>query len=304
MKQHLNQEKKEYNKPPLTKEQHIKMLKERGMTFRNEKKADFLFENISYYRLSGYWFEEYLDIQEKTCFKENTLFEDAFERYCFDKELRKLVFSEIEKIEVSIRAQIINVMSLAYGPYWIDNNTLFVDESERRDFKQSLIDTFIKSDELFIRSFKEKYSNDLPPSWEILELISFGKLSKLYRNIQCAEKAIISNYYGLPEYVLMKWLHSLAYVRNICAHHTRLWNRHISISPILLRHSKRTWLKEQVNNNRIYFSLSIILFFLQTINPNSSFKLKIYKLIENYPKINIIKMGFPINFEKEVLWKR
>lgn len=96
--------KSDYIKPPLTYQQQIEQLKGRGLIIDNEQKAIHLLENISYYRLSGYWFPLLAD-KKAHIFKPGTKLQTAFSLYCFDRELRQLVLAELEKIEVAVRAK-------------------------------------------------------------------------------------------------------------------------------------------------------------------------------------------------------
>ena len=81
------------------------------MKFADEDKALHLLENISYYRFSGYWYPLLTD-KENHVFKPNVDFETAFSLYKFDRELRKLIISELEKIEVAVRSKMAYIMSL------------------------------------------------------------------------------------------------------------------------------------------------------------------------------------------------
>jgi len=54
---------------------------------------------------------------------------------------------------------------------------------------------------------------------------SFGTISVAYANLAPAEFSVVCKSFGLPHDVLKSWLHSLNYIRNICAPHGRLWNR-------------------------------------------------------------------------------
>ena len=84
-----------FSKNALTYEAQLQLLKDRGLEIENESKAMFLLEHISYFRLSGYWFPLLAD-KENHIFKEGASFHQAFQLYCFDKELRKLLLSELE----------------------------------------------------------------------------------------------------------------------------------------------------------------------------------------------------------------
>lgn len=87
------------------------------MLIEDDAKALHLLQHISYYRLSGYWFPLLKD-KKQHLFKENATFNTAFKLYCFDRQLRQMVLSEIEKIEVAIRAKIVFIMAEKHGPFW------------------------------------------------------------------------------------------------------------------------------------------------------------------------------------------
>lgn len=218
-----------YNKPPLSYTDQIIQLKQRGLIISNEPKALHLLENISYYRLSGYWFPLLAD-KFAHQFKPNSTIETAFNLYCFDRELRQLMLAETEKIEVAIRAKLSYVFSHANGPFWFQNPTNFTNPGKHATSFAKIEEEFQRSDEEFIHAFKAKYNNPIPPSWMTLEITSFGTLSILYKNLRPThQKREIAHYFGLPDKVFETWIHSIVYLRNVCAHHTRLWNRAMKI---------------------------------------------------------------------------
>ncbi len=145
----------------------------------------------------------------------------------------------------------------------------------------------------------------MPPSWMVMEITSFGSLSMLYSNLKPGkEKREIAHYFGLADTVLKTWLHSIVYLRNVCAHHTRLWNRAMSIRPQMPRTPYKQWLKNTASSNhRTYFILSMINYLLQTVNPNNTFKNRLAALLNKYPNVDVKAMGFPDYWEQEILWK-
>ncbi len=293
-----------YSKPALTYKQQLEQLKGRGLSFKNEAKALHLLENVSYYRLSGYWYP-LLEDKENHKFKSGATFEIAFQLYCFDRELRQLVLSELEKIEVAVRAKLTYVMSLKHGAFWFRNATLFSDSSAHSETLSNIEKEFNRSDEQFVKSFKSKYSDSLPPSWMTMEITSFGSLSMLYKNLKPRlEKREVAHYFGLSDSVFETWLHSIVYLRNVCAHHTRLWNRSMKIKPQIPKSPRKNWLTNNtIKNNKTYFILSMINYLLQTVNPHNTFKIKFKKLLFKYPNIDVTAMGFPENWVKEEMWK-
>lgn len=292
-----------FNKPPLSYTQQLEQLQNRGLKIPTIEKATHLLESISYYRLSGYWYPLLSD-KENHIFKESATFDTAFNLYCFDRELRVLIIQELEKIEVSIRAKMIYLLSHQNGAFWYQETSLFKNQISHSKTLVSLDNEYNRSDADFIIAFKTKYSNSLPPSWMLLELTSFGTLSSLFSNLKPTRtKRNIANYFGLDENTFASWMHSIVYIRNVCAHHSRLWNRVMSIQPIKPINTRKTWLANSaVANNKTYFILSMILYLLQTINPKNSFSQRFQSLLEKYPNVDTRAMGFPSNWKDENLW--
>ena len=102
-----------YSKTFIQHEAQIALLKARGLQFADENKTSHLLKNISYYRFSGYWYPLLADKQQHI-FKSDANFETAFNLYKFDRELRQLAISELEKIEVAVRSKMAYVLSTAY----------------------------------------------------------------------------------------------------------------------------------------------------------------------------------------------
>jgi len=305
-----------YNKPPKIHDDHIKELNSRGLIIKDEKKANHLLEKISYYRLSGYWYPMLKEPKSDHIFKPKSTLNNAFQLYCFDRELRKLISNEVEKIEIAIRAKMINVLSLKHGAFWYCDNTLSKKQSKNVKSIERFIDEYERTDEIFIREFKAKYSNPLPPCWMMFEISSFGSLSMLYDNLKApSEKRIISNSFGLDEKTFASWLHSLVYVRNVCAHHSRLWNRYMTIAPKLPISPANDWINitilppinagglPQSVNNRLYIFLCMILYLINSVNKRNRFKLKLFYLLRSYKNVDVRAMGFPDGWENEPLWK-
>jgi len=293
-----------YTKTFLSYPDQINLLKSRGLKFADEGKALHLLENISYYRLSGYWYPLLAD-KQKHIFKETAEFETAFSLYKFDRELRKLIITELEKIEVAVRSKMVHILSTTYGPFWIENSSLFVNPTKYNTAINRITEEFSRSDEEFMASFKAKYSNPLPPAFMTLEISSFGTLSLLYSNLKPGfKKREIANYFGLSDTAFSSWLHSIVYIRNVCAHHARLWNRLMSIQPLFPKSPRNTWLlNNHTDNKRAYYLLSMIIYLLNTVNPRHTFKQKLEDLFLKYPNVDRRAMGFSPDWKSELLWQ-
>ncbi|MFZ4543417.1 MAG: Abi family protein [Saprospiraceae bacterium] len=296
-----------FNKPALSISDQITLLRKRGLIIEETSITENFLSHISFHRLKAYAYP-YQDLNRgKQHFKTGVRFEMIIQDYIFDRKLKLLIFEAIEKIEIAFRTQIINKYSIAYGSHWYELedlfhiNNYFVNNLER-------IDRELRSThEIFIKLYRSKYSHPIrPPVWMALELVSFGTLSKMFENLKrCPEKKQIAAHFGLDIVILESWLHHLSIVRNICAHHSRLWNTDIPSGVKLPKRPKNNWLTNHNNLDihRVYITLSCIRYLLNVITPDNSFNSELQRLLEEYPKINLRAMNFPDEWKNEPLWK-
>mgnify|MGYP000795390816 FL=1 len=293
-----------YPKQLISFPDQIALLKQRGLVFTDETKALHLLRNISYYRLSGYWYPLLADKQNHL-FKPGSTFDAPYNIYKFDSELRKLIITELEKIEVAVRTQTAYILSSQWDGYWFADASHFNNPVRHAKILSKIDEEYQRSDEEFVTAFKSKYSDPFPPSWITMEITSFGTLSILYNNLLPGRaKRSIAAYFGLPDTVFASWLHSIVYIRNICAHHCRLWNRTLSIRPLMPRSPRKPFVTLPANGTRqVYFILSMTVYLLDIINPNHSFVERFKDLLSRYPSIDVRAMGFPVGWENEDIWK-
>ncbi|MDV0445819.1 hypothetical protein MmiAt1_14160 [Methanimicrococcus sp. At1] len=219
----------EYTKPFLSINEQIEKLKSDGILFdKLESDAALFFQTNNFYRFKGYA----LSFQDESKKFSNVHFKDVTDLYFFDHRLRLLLFEAISQIEITLRAQIVYQYALKYGSHWYLDSSLFKEGNDKIDFHQSFLnavdDEISRSRDLFISHYQDIYCKPtLPPCWMCLEVISFGSLSKkLYSNLVENEcKTAIAAYFGVSPTILQSWLNHIAVIRNICAHHSRLWNR-------------------------------------------------------------------------------
>lgn len=299
----------QFEKKPLTIEQQIKLLKDRGLIFNDVNKAYRYLSNVSYYRLSAYWYTFLKHPKSEHLFVPDTTFEKVIDTYVFDRKLRMIIFDEIERIEIALRTTLIYHYCLVYGNNWYEDKSLFKGKDAYfYKLQEILLAEMDKTSEVFIKHYRKKYTKPAnPPAWMALELLSFGQLSTLFKNLKsCAERKKIAEHFKLDDIVLESWLEALSYVRNACAHHMRLWNRKLPKSPTIPKKPRAIWLNENPplnQQNKIYLILSVINYLLEIISPGNSFKNKIHTLIKTYPEIPLHYMGFTSDWEQEKLWK-
>jgi abortive infection bacteriophage resistance protein len=296
-----------YNKPPLSISQQIGLLESRGLVINDKLEAESYLNNISYYRLSAYMLPFQIVGTEHT-FSDNTQFKQIIDLYTFDRQLKLLIFDAIERIEIAIRTQIIYQLSLKYGGHWQNDETIFKD-SKTFESLQEEIETYCQQGnrEVFIDHYLNKYTiPPTPPSWMSIEIITMGQLSKTYKSLkEKTDKKEIADYFGLFPIVFESWIHTTTYIRNICAHHARLWNRDLGVQPVLLLRPKKDWISVDYNNNRrIYYFLCCLRYMLYTVNPTTNFTLKVKELLKKNPNVPSQYMGFPSNWQNEPLWQK
>lgn len=298
-----------YSKQPTTIKQQIHQLQTEGMVISDTAKAEQVLECIAYYRLRAYWIIFEVSNNPRR-FKPNTKFEDVLNLYLFDEVLRNLVFNAITTIEISLRATFSNLTV-------IFNNSHFYLESKY--FKR--VGVYIESlhkvkrtveknkDELFIAHYLKNYKYpELPPVWSIAEILTIGELYYWITNLNDNELDKIAKKYGFfNRDVFSSALERLSIIRNICAHHNRLWNKRI-VKKRLKQIQQKNMLKEAFDKGikseeTFYGNFCYIAYILRNIDKNvynatiNQFK----KLIKNY-NINPTEMGFPIDWQLSKLF--
>ena len=295
-----------FSKTCFTPQQHITLLKDRGLSISEETKAVSYLTNIGYFRLSAYFYPLLEFPKEQHRYKPDATFKKVMDMYRFDRKLRLLLFNEIEKIEVAIRSCITNYASLNFGNlFWLTDKSFFSNE-DKYQATLAVIDKEIQnSKEDFITHFNETYLEAYPPAWMIAEIIPFGSLAHIFMNLKDnGLKKKIAQHFGLQAPTFVSWLIVLGGLRNLCCHHARMWNRELPISPTEPKHMKFGWIdSSRTDKRRMYYRICMIRYFLYTVSPDNNFKDKLKNLLAAYPNIDTAAMGFPSGWESEDIWK-
>lgn len=168
-----------YDKQPLDYTQIILQLKERRLLFKDEDAAEDELKNISYFRLANY-LHTFEDPYNSHIFLPNSYFEDAIRIYYFDKELRSLIFTAIQTVEIALRSKIIHHVGLKHGAFWFVDDTLSINKVAFENNLTQIRKEIKRSKEDFIQNHFAKYDTpDVPPVWKTLEVTSFGVLFKI-----------------------------------------------------------------------------------------------------------------------------
>lgn len=245
-----------YTKSALTFEQQLDLLADRGLVIPDRPAAAAILSKISYYRFSAYCLT-FKD--ENDNFYPGTSWETVLDLYEFDRELRLAVMDALERVEVGIRTAITYTLAHAYGAFGHHDPANFRSEFQHAQWLGKLTHEIEKSHEKFIHAYKTKYDGyPRLPIWMESEVMSFGSLSRLYEGMLDVDQQQVCGPHRLPHYVLRSWLRSLNFIRNVCAHHSRLWNRELPVSPLMPK-AKHGWVPEEIPNNRRLFAVLVML---------------------------------------------
>lgn len=325
-----------YPKPWRSYAGQLDLLINRGMIVTDRALALDYLERIGYYRLSGYWFafrkrsgclcllDQHDPRQKKgrveritlDSFRDGATFQNAVDLYVFDKQLRLLVMDALERIEIALRVDMSHTLGRLDRFAYLDP-ALFHEEFSVRLDKNSGVTRHHewlgkharligRSREEFVRHNQARYGLPLA-IWVACEIWDFGTLSTLFDGMREAEQDAIACQYGVTSgRVFATWLRSLNYLRNVCAHHSRLWNRNIVDQPKLPSSAELPWVRpfeaDAHARARCFLLLKITRQLLGVINPRSSWPERMKAHLQAFPDLahlglNLAGMGAPDGWE-------
>ena len=261
-----------YPKGWLDYDSQVERLRERGLEIADVEFAKQFLAYSNYYRFTGYClrFQRKNQAGERV-FLPGVTFSNIVDLYNIDKSLRDCISDALEAVEISFRAAVAYHFAESHGAF---GHTI-KDNFDRRftaprtdatgrtvpslydEWHDGLVSETKRSNELFVKHFEKKYTQfpDLP-IWTALEICSFGTLSKMFQNMLRLDMKPIAARYSLQATILDSCMHSFVYVRNICAHHSRLWDKMFSISPQLPPGNK--WNVVRSANNKVYATAMLL----------------------------------------------
>lgn len=292
-----------FPKTATTFADQIITLKSRGLKIENEANATYYLSNISYYRLSAYSlsFQKFNDPEHT--FMPWASFDRIIKLYIFDRELRSAILDAIERIEVALRCRIIYEYCHRYGNNWYEDPSLFL--SKHKTFLDMVHKDLDKSKEVFISHYYAKYTDPKhPPAWMAMEILSFGQLSKMFSNLKTNDaKKAVAAHFGQSQIILESWIEHLVYIRNICAHHNRLWNRIMTIKAKVPTNPLNAWIAMPPSkSDKIYTTLCIVAYLLKRVSVKDPFTGKLKTLLKRFNYVDINAAGFNSEWESDPFW--
>ncbi len=267
----------QFSKPPKTIPELISILEGKGIANANPSYSERVLQCIPYYKLSGYI---------KSTPEPIELF-DVIKTYELDMEIRNAIFGLLAHYEIALKNSFVNL-------------TLQIDENHIRPYQKShfyLSDKIFKHDVFnenlkrieqdiednhpklkFIDSYKSKYDNPKnPPIWMLTELMSFGDICRWIKSINHQSYInIIPHKFGFKNVsefnnVIMVCTN----LRNMCAHHSRLWENdiygkrvYLSSIPTIVKNT----LRDNGQHKKLWNSTVLVIYSLSKIGYKGDIK--------------------------------
>lgn len=313
-----------FDKPPLGLDALLDQLIDRGLEIPDRGRALRYLRHIGYYRLSPYAIPFQCGGPDHLLDR-GTSFDDLLDLYVFDRSLRLVVMDALERVEIAVRAALTDHMSMTYGdPQWYTDSVHFRDRRRHSGLVELVRETCERrlrgapetaSDELLHGSALEHYLTTygdpvLPPSWIVVETLTIGQLANAYANLQKrSDRTSIARSIGLTAPVLESWLATYVRVRNICAHHGRLWNVGLGVYPAIPSSPAIQWLTgddplPEGSRLRLYPVLVSLQSVLATLSPHSRWATRLHDILVARPAMNLRGMGVPSDWADDEFWRR
>ena len=301
-----------YPKPALTIDEQCELLQARGMVIENLAEAKHALYHINYYRLRAYWLPfEIRSDDSSHQFEQGTRFEEVIRLYTFDRQLRLLLLDATERLEVSFRTTWAYQLAQFAGAHAHLELSLFNDE--QKGVLGQIKGEIKRSQETFVKHYRDTYANpEIPPIWATCEVMTFGQLSKSFNNLKDKRlRRTIASSYRLPEAVYGSFLYQASYLRNLCAHHSRVWNRDFTFlfqlprtkpEGLALNFDSATDARGNPQNRKLYNTLIMLVYLMDIVSAGGGWGQRLNQLLSaNRDKTE--DMGFPSDWRDRSIWK-
>ncbi|MDY7544527.1 Abi family protein [Cryobacterium sp. 10I1] len=327
----------EYTKKWLSVDGQVAKLESRGVEVGDHESFRGLLRAVGYYRLTGYLYpfresEPFRDDAGRIRFRvlnryrSGTSVGQASALIDFDRRLRMLVLEGIERIEISFRMQIGYVLGRqsafahmdpvnfvnSFTESQTDKATGDTLPSRHAQWIERVKERQADSDEAFVAHFRNKYDDEMP-IWALTEILELGHLGRLYSGLNSSLATEIAAAYGAPsKKVMVSWISSLNYVRNVSAHHARLFNRKLVSAPARPSHDQVPLLGHLKDGDSakavfgVYNALAVMAYLLRSIEPDSGWPARAVELLNSFPEsgcVTIESMGVPDAWPTLELWR-
>lgn len=308
-------------KPWTSTRDQTRILASRGLVDALE--YEHYLSQVGYYRLSGYSYplrqfapENHIEPEHHNqnvkrrldSFIPSARMSHVVALYEFDEQLRLALWQALSKLEIALRFDIGHIFGKEDPYLHMHLTTLWKDGGRRtraEKFARKLANTQQRSSEEFVKHHHAAY-HDQMPIWVVTEILEFGSLVNLYSLAPFEWRKTIADLYQARTDELESWLRTMNYLRNICAHHGRLWNRQLVIRPSVKYRKHDPKLGECLKrDNKIFTGLSLAAYLLEHKELTEPIAV-ITNVLESFPpdipQCSLADTGTPAGWQHLALW--
>jgi len=280
-----------YNKPHATAAQRVQHLRAKGLVISRPRVAARKIEEIGYERLRIYFLSRRDRSLPGKPFLPGTTYKDILRLYECDAKLRNICFSEVGRFEIVFRNRISETLSAQFGGHPYSEFDAFKSPQERNERLQRILHTFNDSKDQRAKHYLDTYTSPtLPPIWVLKEFLTFGASARLYSALNSTIRTRIAADFGVPSLpVFDNWVKCFVDLRNVCAHHDRLFNRSFQKQPQRLVRAAVPSVGIDIAKLKAQIEC------LDFVLGNSGTKrlvAKVEKVINQYPEVQNSEVGF------------
>lgn len=279
-----------YNKAHATALQRVVHLRARGLIITRPNVAARRIDAIGYERLRIYFLSRRQLNQPGRPFLLGTSYNHIIRLYECDMKLRNACFAAVGQFELLLRNTLSEVLSDMFGshPYYIP--AAFKDATSNQNAIQTFASVYKNSRDQRAKHYRQTYSSPaLPPIWTMKEFLTFGAASKIYQCLDGASRTKIASQFGVPsDQLFTKWLDCLVDLRNMCAHHDRLFNRSFQKQPAALTRAN----VPSAPPNKLKAILQCLDYLLDQRKAPENITAKVGRLIQRCPEMRPTEAGY------------
>ena len=300
------------DKPWASIDEQINILTRRGLLDAGDYRREL--STVGYYRLSGYSYPlrqiAPSDSPQRRLdhFVLGARMGHVVELYEFDERLRLAVWQALCKLEVCLRVDVGHVLGEIDPFIHLDLERIWPSGAMNHRaafFTQKLTQTQSRSTEDFVKHYNQTHDGRLPV-WVVTEILEFGQLVTLFSLAPFEQRRRIADKYLARADELESGMRTVNFVRNICAHHARLWNRRLVIRPLVKhRRNDQTLSAVTHSSGRMYTALVLTAFLLRRGNFTAEIQ-AISDVLDSFPTeipgVDLTHIGASPSWKQDPIW--
>jgi abortive infection bacteriophage resistance protein len=311
-----------YSKPHRNFDEQLELLESRGLVVEDREAAIRYLSIVGYYTLGGYLYPmRVLDDaagapMRRDEFQPGASFNHLIDLYEFDRTLRLISLDALERIERAIKVHVAYHLG-AVDPFAHTSGALHRPRYTRAyKGRESVHHQWLSNHHRkagrpghdAIQSFVEKYGLPMP-IWVATDAMDFGDVSKLISHLKAPHQVTLAAAFGIDRgQDFVSWVRSICFVRNVAAHHDRLWNRHLVDAPARPDGVHAAFFPDLVGErqwSRTYHGLSVIAFFMARIEHGSDWAHRMGAHLDSLPVgcgVSYRALGAPDGWRDNPCW--